>query len=60
MSAHTHLFTDTHCHLYDPRSDEGTAGIVAAARAAGITFPAPLSDTQSQEKPLTERTLSHG
>ena len=36
MSADTHLFTDTHCHLYDPRSDEGTAGIVASARAAGI------------------------
>lgn len=28
--------TDTHCHLYDPRSDEGTDGIVRAARDAGV------------------------
>lgn len=28
--------TDTHCHLYDPRVPEGTDGLVAAARAAGV------------------------
>ena len=28
--------TDTHCHLYDPRSDEGTEGIVRAALEAGV------------------------
>jgi TatD DNase family protein len=37
MSADTPLLlTDTHCHLYDPRVPEGTAGIVESARAAGI------------------------
>ena len=30
------LLTDSHCHLYDPRVPEGTPGIVAAARAAGV------------------------
>jgi TatD DNase family protein len=29
-------FTDNHCHLYDPRVPEGTPGLVAAARAAGV------------------------
>jgi TatD DNase family protein len=28
--------TDTHCHLYDPRSPEGTDGVVESARAAGV------------------------
>jgi len=30
------LVTDTHCHLYDPRVPEGTAGVIAAAQAAGV------------------------
>ncbi len=28
---------DSHCHVHDPRIPDGTAGAVAAARAAGVT-----------------------
>ena len=36
------LYIDTHCHLYDQRSKDGTVGvtvdeIITAARAAGVT-----------------------
>lgn len=35
-TGHPLRFTDNHCHLYDPRIPEGTAGLVAAARDAGV------------------------
>lgn len=50
---------DSHCHVHDPRIPDGTAGAVAAARAAGVTAMVTVGCDRETSLAAIEAAAAH-